>query len=63
MTAELLAKTNGEFERDFIPEERAGSIEDMAGTVLFLASRAGGYVNGSVVLSDGGRLSVIPATY
>jgi NAD(P)-dependent dehydrogenase (short-subunit alcohol dehydrogenase family) len=64
MTAELLQKSkDGTFPKDFIPEERAGHLKDMAGVILFLASRAGGYVNGNVLLTDGGRLSILPATY
>jgi len=45
------------------PAERTGSEEDFAGLVLFLASRAGAYVNGEALLTDGGRLSLLPATY
>lgn len=58
-----MEKSNGVFPRDFIPEKRAGDVKDMAGTVLFLASRAGGYINGTILLTDGGRLSIIPAAY
>ncbi|KAF2116322.1 short-chain dehydrogenase/reductase [Lophiotrema nucula] len=49
--------------KDFIPEQRAGDIEDMAGAILFLVGRAGAYVNGNVLVTDGGRLSIIPSTY
>lgn len=45
------------------PAERTGSEEDFAGLVLFLASRAGAYINGEAMLTDGGRLSQLPATY
>ncbi|KAK0487158.1 hypothetical protein IW261DRAFT_1328613, partial [Armillaria novae-zelandiae] len=38
-----------------VPLKRAGSEEDMAGAILFLGSRAGAYMNGSVFLADGGR--------
>ena len=48
---------------DIIPEQRTGEVEDMAGAVLFLASRAGGYINGNTLIIDGGWLSIIPATY
>jgi NAD(P)-dependent dehydrogenase (short-subunit alcohol dehydrogenase family) len=37
-----------------IPSGRVGSIEDIAGTAIFLASRAGDYVVGSTVTVDGG---------
>ncbi|KAL6711394.1 hypothetical protein ACN47E_004328 [Coniothyrium glycines] len=64
MTEELL-KQQGEktWPREFMPAERAGDVQDMAGAVLFLTSRAGAYVNGNVLVIDGGRLSVVPATY
>lgn len=45
------------------PAERTGSEEDFAGLVLFLASKAGAYINGEAMLTDGGRLSQLPATY
>lgn len=35
---------------------RIGSTEDMAGVSLFLASRAGAYVTGAVIVVDGGIL-------
>jgi len=45
------------------PAERTGSEQDFAGTVLFFASKAGAYLNGETLVSDGGRLSVLPSTY
>ncbi|KAF2264677.1 NAD(P)-binding protein [Lojkania enalia] len=64
MTAHYFKEMNEKgWSKDFIPEERAGTIEDMAGAILFLASKAGAYVNGNVLITDGGRLSIIPATY
>lgn len=45
------------------PAGRSGSEEDMAGSILYLASRAGAYLNGCVIVIDGGRLSVIPSSY
>ncbi|CAG8298005.1 unnamed protein product [Penicillium salamii] len=53
----------GAFPLDQIPAERAGLPEDIAGPLLYLASRAGAYCNGNCVITDGGRLSVLPATY
>ncbi|KAA8642770.1 hypothetical protein EYZ11_002948 [Aspergillus tanneri] len=53
----------GAFARSYQPAERAGKVDDMAGTVLYLASRAGSFVNGSVMLVDGGKIATMPATY
>lgn len=33
------------------PAERTGSEEDFAGTIIFMASRAGGYLNGMTILT------------
>ncbi|KAH8905252.1 NAD(P)-binding protein [Coniochaeta sp. PMI_546] len=45
------------------PAGRFGDEKDMAGVILFLASEAGGYVNGNVMLVDGGSIGTIPGTY
>ncbi|KAJ4288522.1 hypothetical protein N0V90_011759 [Kalmusia sp. IMI 367209] len=37
------------------PNGRLGRAEDVAATVVYLCSRAGGHVNGDVVVLDGGR--------
>ncbi|TVY29564.1 Rhamnolipids biosynthesis 3-oxoacyl-[acyl-carrier-protein] reductase [Lachnellula hyalina] len=39
-----------------IPLGRIGSPQDVAGACLFLASRAGSYVNGATIALDGGSL-------
>ncbi|KAL1844889.1 hypothetical protein VTK73DRAFT_1570 [Phialemonium thermophilum] len=46
-----------------VPEQRMGDEQDLAGAILFLASRAGAYCNGNILVSDGGRLSITPASY
>ena len=53
----------GVFPKEQIPAERVGTEEDMAGTILYMTSRAGAYCNGNVIVTDGGRLSVMPSTY
>lgn len=45
------------------PAERTGSEQDFAGTVLYMVSKAGAYLNGETLVSDGGRLSQLPAAY
>lgn len=53
----------GTWERGVIPATRGGDESDMGGVVLWLASRAGAYTSGCVVVSDGGRLAVVPNSY
>jgi NAD(P)-dependent dehydrogenase (short-subunit alcohol dehydrogenase family) len=50
-------------DRRFIPARRFGGDEEMAGTLLYLAGRPGSYCNGSVLMLDGGRLSVMLGSY
>ncbi|SLM36639.1 short chain dehydrogenase reductase [Lasallia pustulata] len=67
MTSDIFAEIDGWEEGSMPPEQipakRAGREEDMAGVVLFLCSKAGAYLDGNVVVSDGGRLGVVPSTY
>ena len=37
------------------------SIEEMAGTAVYLASKAGGYLNGQEIIIDGGYIAVNPS--
>ncbi|RDW78865.1 SDR family NAD(P)-dependent oxidoreductase [Aspergillus mulundensis] len=43
---------------DKVPARRAGREEDLAGTVLYLVSKAGAYVDGVSLCVDGGRVLV-----
>ena len=43
----------------YVPLGRAGSPEDVEGLVVFLASRAGAYVNGSTIPLDGGYIAAL----
>ncbi|KAK4098491.1 NAD(P)-binding protein [Parathielavia hyrcaniae] len=47
----------------FLPSRKFGGDEEMAGTLLYLASRAGAYCNGTVLMMDGGRLGVMRSSY
>ncbi|KAE8392224.1 short chain dehydrogenase/reductase family [Aspergillus alliaceus] len=55
--------SDGTFRREMIPLTRAGGEEDIAGLLLYMASAAGGYLNGNITISDGGRLGNVQATY
>ncbi|OTA61529.1 NAD(P)-binding protein [Hypoxylon sp. EC38] len=61
MSAPIIQK--GGIGKDMIPLERAGDELDMGGAILYLASRAGAYCNGTVIVSDGGRLTTFPSTF
>lgn len=39
---------------DMVPRGRVGTPEDLAGTAIYLASRAGAYVTGSIIPVEGG---------
>jgi NAD(P)-dependent dehydrogenase (short-subunit alcohol dehydrogenase family) len=53
----------GTWEKSRMPATRTGDDLDMAGAVLWLCSRAGAYINGMSLITDGGRLSVLPSSY
>lgn len=67
MTTTLLDGRNPDQEtRDspiWIPSQKFGGPQEMAGAILYLASRAGSFTNGNAILNDGGRASIIPSTY
>jgi NAD(P)-dependent dehydrogenase (short-subunit alcohol dehydrogenase family) len=67
MTDEIISGRDPETEAVnnpfFIPARRFGGEEEMGGTVVYLASRAGAFCNGLVLLNDGGRASVTLSSY
>ncbi|CAJ0542775.1 Ff.00g002470.m01.CDS01 [Fusarium sp. VM40] len=52
----------GAIPTSMVPLRRMGDEKDMSGSFLYLASRAGGYCNGTVIVVDGGRLNNFPTT-
>ncbi|KAI1310743.1 short chain dehydrogenase [Xylaria venustula] len=62
MSAAILARS-GPIVKSQVPLERVGDEQDMGGAILYLASRAGAYCNGTVVVTDGGRLTTFPSTF
>ncbi|OTA60713.1 short chain dehydrogenase [Hypoxylon sp. EC38] len=47
----------------YIPARKFGGEDEMAGSVLYLASRAGSFCNGFILVNDGGKIATMPATY
>ncbi|KAI9057479.1 short-chain dehydrogenase [Trametes sanguinea] len=45
-----------------VPTRRSGKAEEIAGTVIYLASPAGCFTNGQEIVVDGGYLAVNPST-
>ncbi|OGE52803.1 hypothetical protein PENARI_c009G09055 [Penicillium arizonense] len=59
----MTAGTKDNYSYMEVPAGRKGGYRDICGVVLYLVGKAGAYVNGSMENTDGGRLSVMPATY
>lgn len=56
-------RVEGNLPKSLVPLERTGTEQDIGGVALFLMSRAGAYVNGSVQITDGGRTGIQPSSY
>lgn len=48
---------------NWVPADRRGSFEEVAGAVLYIVGKEGAYLNGAVQIVDGGGLSVMPAIF
>ena len=59
----MTAGSKEEFPYKEIPAGRKGNFQDMSSVVLHLVGKGGAYINGNMTNTDGGRLSVMPATY
>ncbi|KAK3073450.1 hypothetical protein LTR53_004982 [Teratosphaeriaceae sp. CCFEE 6253] len=53
----------GSVDKALIPAGRMGSMDDIVGTVLYMASAAAAYMNGNITVLDGGRIAQLPGTY
>lgn len=63
MTTVMDAQHRAGWPKTVVPAERSGDVEDMAGAALFLVSKAGAYINGNILNTDGGHIGVVPSTY
>jgi len=53
----------GAYDYSFIPATRLGRTDDIVGTMLYMSSRAGAYLNGVINVIDGGRIGLMNGTY
>lgn len=56
------ARDHGDEVSQGIPAKRIGDEQDMAGTAIFLASRAGDYIVGDTIVCDGGLVNAALGT-
>jgi THO complex subunit 3 len=61
--SEMTSHIEGRYGTDQIPQGRMGGINDIASLTLFLVGKGGAYTNGTMQITDGGRISVFPSTY
>lgn len=61
--SEMTAGMKDDYSYDEIPLHRPGNFNEVSATILSLVGKGGAYLNGHVQILDGGRLSMMPATY
>lgn len=61
--SEMTSGIQGRYGTDQVPQGRMGGLNDIASLALFLVGKGGAYTNGTVQITDGGRIGVFPATY
>ncbi|KAK7565558.1 hypothetical protein IWX49DRAFT_560107 [Phyllosticta citricarpa] len=59
----MTGESDAEYISSQVPLGKKGSFDDIAGLILYMVGKGGSYLNGSVQVSDGGRLSGFPSTY
>ena len=61
--SEMTAGMRDDYSYDEIPLHRPGNFNEVSATLLSWGGEGGGSLNGHVQIVDGGRLSMMPATY
>ena len=59
----MIKDSEGKIPAFVSPMRRTGNPDEIASLILTLASAGGAYCNGSVFLSDGGRLANGPSVF
>ncbi|OGE47183.1 hypothetical protein PENARI_c056G07245 [Penicillium arizonense] len=57
------ATDEGSLPKTMIPLGRCGGETDIAGIILWMAGKAGAYLNSNIVISDGGMLNLMPCSF
>jgi hypothetical protein len=50
-------------QRPIVPRGEIEKLEEIAGAILYPTTKAGAFLNGSVIIADGGRLGTLASTY
>ncbi|KAL1607631.1 hypothetical protein SLS60_002565 [Paraconiothyrium brasiliense] len=61
--SEMTKTRSSRFGTGEVPQGRMGGVNDVSALLLFLVGKGGAYTNGTVQVTDGGRMGVFPGTY